>query len=378
MIYFDHNATTPMIPEVKEVMVEAMENFWGNPSSAHMAGQKAFAELEKARERFATLLSVNANEIIFTSGGTEADNIAIIGTMGGSAASSLIISAIEHPAVKVASQDLERKGIECRVVPVKENGQINLETLKERIDGSTKLISVMLANNEIGTIQPVKVIGEIAEEKSILFHSDAVQAFGKVPLNIQENKFSLLSFSSHKLYGPKGCGALYVKKGVQVSPRTFGGSQEKKIRTGTQNLPAILGFVKAAEIAYEKMEEEKNHLVELTEFLFQEISKNVPNIVRNGDSQQRLPGTLNVSFPGTTSEIVVPGLDREGICVSGGAACASGATEPSATIMAIGRRKIEGISAIRFSLGRSSTKEEIIKVVKVLKGIVERIRGVNS
>ena len=377
MIYFDHNATTPIIPEVKEVMLEAMDTFWGNPSSAHMAGQKAFAELEKARERFASLLKVDASEIVFTSGGTEADNIAIIGTMEGTPDSSMIISAIEHPAVKVASQALEKKGIACRVVPVLENGQVNLDELSGAIDESTKLISVMLANNEIGTIQPVREIGEIAAERNVLFHSDAVQAFGKVPLNIEENKYSLLSFSSHKLYGPKGCGALYVKKGTPVSPRTFGGSQERKIRTGTQNIPAILGFVKAAEIAFEKMEEEKNHLVGLTEFLYQEMVNTIDNIVRNGDPEHRLPGTLNVSFPGTTSEIVVPALDREGICVSGGAACASGATEPSTIIMALGRRKIEGISAIRLSLGRSSTREEVIEVVKVLKGVVERIRGIN-
>ncbi len=377
MIYFDHNATTPIIPEVKEVMLEAMDKYWGNPSSAHMAGQKAFAELEKARERFAGLLNVNASEIVFTSGGTEADNIAIIGTMDELTDSSIVISAIEHPAVKVATLALEERGVVCRVVPMQENGQIKLDELSDAIDESTGLITVMLANNEIGTIQPVKEIGEIAAKKGVLFHSDAVQAFGKVPLNIKENQFSLLSFSSHKLYGPKGCGALYVKTGTSISARSFGGSQERKIRTGTQNIPAILGFVKAAEIAYAEMEEEKKQLVGLTEFLYQEMINNIDDIVRNGDPGCRLPGTLNVSFPGTTSEIVVPALYREEICVSGGAACASGATEPSTIIMAIGRRKIEGISAIRFSLGRSSTKEEVVKVVSVLKEVVERIRNVN-
>ncbi len=375
MIYFDHNATTPVDPEVMVVVQEALAQYWGNPSSIHRVGQKAFAELEKARERFAELLAVSAQEIVFTSGGTESDNMAMLGSFSATPGDSVIISSIEHPAIKGAAKKLETIGVEIRIVPVDQDGRVALSSLEQLIDDSTRLISIMSANNEIGTVQPVNEIGAIAEKRGICFHSDAVQAFGKVPIQIRESGFSLVSLSSHKIYGPKGCGALFVKQGAPLTARTYGGSQEFKMRTGTQNIPAILGFVKAAELAIEKMESEGKTLIALTELLYEELVKTVDGVVRNGDSIHRLPGTLNVSFPGASSEIVVPALDRMGICVSGGAACASGATEPSATLMALGKNREEGVSAIRFSLGRSSTEEEIFIVVKAVNEVVSRIRG---
>ena len=375
MIYFDHNATTPIIPEVQEVMAEAMDKYWGNPSSAHNMGKLATGELEKARERLATLLEVLPGEINFTSGGTEADNLAIMGIMDSLTEASLIISSVEHPAVRKAADILLDNWVKCTVIPVDEYGIVNLDELAEVITDKTKLISVIFANNEIGTVQPVKEIGKIAKQNNVPFHTDAVQAFGKLPVGIKENNISLMSISSHKIYGPKGCGALYINKDVSIKPRTYGGSQEHNLRTGTQNLPAILGFVKVAEIAYEKMDEEKRHLFELTEFMYSEIENTIDNVLRNGHPDKRLPGTLNVSFPDTTSTMVVEALDKEDICVSGGSACHSGMDEPSQILQAIGRNSEEAISGVRFSLGRSSTKEEVITVVKALKHVVDEIRS---
>lgn len=378
MIYFDHNATTPIIPEVQETMAEAMERYWGNPSSSHTIGRKAAYELADARARLAALLAVSADEIHFTSGGTEADNLAVLGIVEPSNESAILISDIEHPAVSNAADYLARRGVTCERIPVDEHGLIDREALVNAVTDKVKLISVMFANNEIGTIQPMKEIGTIAREYDIPFHSDAVQAFGKMPLNITENNIALCSISSHKIYGPKGCGALYIKKGISISPRSYGGGQEHGVRTGTQNLPAILGFVRAAEIACEKMEEERTYLFNLTEYLYREISIAIDTVIRNGHPQNRIPGTVNLSFPGTTSDMIVEALDKERICVSGGAACHSGTAEPSHVLQAIGRRKQEAIAGVRFSLGRNSTKEEVDVVVRVLRGVIEDIRNLNQ
>lgn len=353
-----------------------MDNYWGNPSSSHSMGKKASEELEKARERLASLLEVLPDEINFTSGGTEADNLAIMGIMDSLTKASLIISSVEHPAVRKAADALIDKWVKCNIIPVDEYGIIKLDELEEAITEKTKMISVIFANNEIGTIQPIKEIGEIARRNTIPFHTDAVQAFGKIPINVKENNISLMSLSSHKIYGPKGCGALYLRNGVTIKPRIYGGSQEHNIRTGTQNLPAILGFVKAAEIAFEKMDEEKRRLFELTEFLYSEITKNIENVIRNGHPEKRLSGTLNVSFPDTTSTVIVEALDKEGICISGGSACHSGMDAPSQILQAIGRSNEVALSGVRFSLGRSSTKDEVVTVVGELHKVVNEIRSI--
>jgi cysteine desulfurase len=378
MIYFDHNATTPVLPDVMDVMKQAMDEFWGNPSSTHSRGRQAYIQLEKARERLASLLGASSKEIFFTSGGTEADNLAILGTMEQYPGAELIVSGIEHPAAYDAAQGLKSKGHSVKNIPVDSDGVVKTDELETMASDKTRLVSVMFANNETGTIQPVNEIGDWCRKKSIIFHSDAVQAFGKVPVNVTDNNVDLLSISSHKIYGPKGCGALFVKQGTRINPRTFGGSQERGLRTGTENLPAILGFVRAAEIAVSGIKEESKRLTELTTLLFNKISSRIENVIRNGHAEKRIPGTVNVCFPGAETESVLASLDQEGICVSGGSACASGSISASRTLLAIGRRKVDAVCSIRFSLGRENTAEEVVKVVEALERAVTRVRNVNK
>lgn len=380
MIYFDHNATTPVNREVRELVNNAMEKYWGNPSSIHTIGKEAAKELDRARETIAGLLAVTPQEIHFTSGGTEADNLAILGILQPNQPSTIVTSNIEHPAVKKAVEVIltKQSNCKCQVIPVTDQGKLQVDKLKDVVFAGNGLISVMFANNEIGTKQPVQEIGAVAKYHQIPYHSDAVQAFGKMPLNIKENNISLLAISSHKIYGPKGCGAIYIKKGTPMHPRTFGGSQEHGIRTGTQNVPAIIGFAKAAEIAFSRMEQERLELLDLTEFLFQELSRSIDNVLRNGHPHDRIPGTLNCSFPGTISGMVVQEMSRRGVCLAGGAACSATSAEPSTTLTAIGRRKIEALAGIRFSLGRSNTKNDITRVVPILKEVIENLRNENS
>jgi len=378
MIYFDHNATTPILPEVRDVMRDAMKEFWGNPSSTHFMGRKAFASLENARERLAALIGATAKEIFFTSGGTESDNLAILGMMDRHQNGSVVISAIEHPAVHEATRSLSAKGFEVSEVPVDGNGVVAIDKMESCITGSTRLVSVMYANNEIGTVQPVRSIGEMLAKRNIPFHSDAVQAFGKIPVNVENGLISLMSVSSHKIYGPKGCGALYIRQGTRINPRTFGGGQERHVRTGTENLPAILGFVRAAEIAHETMEEDAGRLRDLTELLYNEISSKIERVLRNGHPDQRIPGTLNLCIPGAETESLLASLDQEGICASGGAACSSGSISASRTLLAMGRRKVDAVCAVRFSLGRENNRDEVHAAVAILEKVVKRIREANK
>jgi cysteine desulfurase len=378
MIYFDHNATTPILPEVMDVMKQAMEEYWGNPSSTHSMGRQAYARLEKARERLAGLLGASPKEIFFTSGGTEADNLAILGIMEQHPGAEILVSSIEHPAVYDSAHECAKANFIAKDIPVNSDGIIISKELENLINDKTRLISVMYANNETGTIQPVSEIGELAEKKSIVFHSDAVQAFGKVPVNVSALHVSLLSVSSHKIYGPKGCGALYIKQGTKIIPHSFGGSQERGVRTGTENLPAILGFVRAAEIACDKLNEESKRLSILTRQLFTQITAKIENVIRNGHADLKIPGTLNLCIPGAETESVLASLDQEGICASGGAACSSGSISASRTLLALGRRKADAVCAIRFSLGRGNTAEQVTNVAEVLEKVIERIRNVNK
>jgi cysteine desulfurase len=361
-----------------DVVKQAMEEFWGNPSSTHSKGRQAYAQLEKARERLAGLLDVSSKEIFFTSGGTEADNLAILGTMEQYPKGELLVSAIEHPAVYEAAHSLGSKGYFAKDIPVDSDGIVKTDKLESMISDKTRLISVMFANNETGTIQPIKEIGELAAKKGISFHSDAVQAFGKVPVNVKEFKAAMVTISSHKIYGPKGCGALYVRQGTKVTPRLFGGNQERGARTGTENLPAILGFVRAAEIACSGIVEESKRLAELSTLLFDQITNRIDNVLRNGHAEKRIPGTLSLCFPGAETESVLASLDHEGICASGGSACASGSINASRVLVAIGRRKADAVCSVRFSLGRYNTAEEAIKVSEVLEKVIERIRMVSK
>lgn len=378
MIYFDHNATTPILPEVQEEMNLAMRDYWGNPSSTHSVGRKAFAQLEKARERLASLLGAKAKEIFFTSGGTEADNLAIQGIAKNYPGCEILVSAIEHPAVHDAAHALSMEGFTVKDISVDEKGLLKLQSIQSLLSEKTKLISVMLANNEIGTIQPIEQIRPLLQNRDIVVHSDAVQAFGKIPINVQNLNVDLLSISAHKIYGPKGCGAIFIKQGTKIFPKTFGGNQERGIRTGTENVPAILGFVKAAEMAILKIEHEYDRLKTLTSLLFDEISSKIETIILNGDMENKIPGTLNICFSGAETESIIASLDQEGICVSGGSACSSGSISASRTLLSIGRRKVDAVCAIRFSLGLNSTKDEVLKTVEVLTSVVKRIRIVNQ
>jgi cysteine desulfurase len=378
VIYIDHNATTPVLPEVREVIIEAMKEFWGNPSSLHSPGRKAFALLENARARFAALIGASPKEIFFTSGGTESDNLAVIGFMERFPDGELVISSVEHPAVHDAAQYLANRGNTVKHIPVDEYGIIQMDKLEESLNEKVKLVSIIYANNEIGTIQPIEEIGEMLAKRETPFHSDAVQAFGKIHLNVGTGRLSLMSVSSHKIYGPKGCGALYVREGLKINPRTFGGSQERHIRTGTENLPAILGFVKAAEIACNSLAGDAKYLFELTETMYSEIYARIENVIRNGHAKKRIPGTLNLCFPGAETESVLASLDQDGVCASGGAACSSGSINASRTLLAIGRRKTDAVSAIRFSLGRENTKKDVMAAVDALEKAVKRIRTINK
>ncbi len=374
MIYLDHNATTPILPEVQDVVRKAMQEYWGNASSTHAMGRKAFALLEQARERLAALIGASAKEIFFTSGGTEADNLAILGAIERHKSGEVLISSIEHPAVHDAAHSLAPHGFVVREIPVGSDGVIEQAELVKRLTADTRLVSVMYANNEIGTIQPISEIGAVLNERKIVFHSDAVQAFGKVPLDMRKSLVSLMSISSHKIYGPKGCGALFIRQGTTINPRTFGGSQERHLRTGTENLPAILGFVQAAEISHQTMESEAKRLFDLTELMFREITGKIENVLRNGHSDKRIPGTLNLCIPGAETESLLGSLDQEGICASGGAACSSGSISASRTLLAIGRRKADAVCAVRFSLGRENTADEVRTAVDILERVVKRIR----
>jgi cysteine desulfurase len=378
MIYFDHNATTPVLPEVMDVMNQAMKEFWGNPSSVHSKGRQAYAQLEKARERLAGLLGASSKEIFFTSGGTEADNHAVLGVMEQYPEGEVLVSSIEHPAVYEAAHGLAAKGYSVKDIPVDSFGIVKTDELKGMIGKKTKLISVMFANNEIGTIQPIKEIRDLADKKGVTLHSDAVQAFGKIPVNVKETMVDLLTLSSHKIYGPKGCGALFVRQGTKVSQRSFGGSQERSLRQGTENLPAILGFVRAAEIACSKIDHELKRLFGLTTLFFNQITSRIDNVIRNGHAEKRIPGTLNLCFPGALSESVLASLDQEGICASGGSACASGSISASRTLLAIGMRKVDAVCSIRFSLGKDNTAEQVVEVAEVLEKVVERVRKANK
>lgn len=378
MIYLDHNATTPVREEVIEVVNKAQREFWGNPSSIHYIGAAALSQMEWARDKFAELVNAKPSEIYFTSCGTESNNLAIRGLLQRKNDTEIIISEIEHPSVLTLSEKLEEEGCVVKRIKSDNNGIADVEEIEKKITSNTSLISLMYANNETGIIQNVEQAGLIALKHKIPFHCDAVQALGKVYVDVKKINASTVSFSSHKVYGPKGVGALFIKTGHTIEPQLIGGGQEKKIRPGTQNIPGILGFVKATELAVQELEAEQKRLFDLTEYFYSKVENEIEDIKRNGDCNQRLPQTVNICFPGTTAEIIVPLLDGEGIAVSGGSACSSGSTSPSHVILALGRRKMESLSAIRFSFGKDTTKDEIDKTISLLKNSVERIRKLNS
>jgi len=380
-VYLDHNATTPVAPPVADRMDQAVRDAWGNASSVHHFGQQAKAVVDEARAQVAALLGGQASEVVFTGGGTEGDNFAIRGAaeaLEASGRTHLIATAIEHEAVLNTLKALARRGWTVTLLPVDQSGIVQPQALQEAITDRTALVSVMHANNEIGTIQPIAEIAAIARAHGALVHTDAVQTAGKIPIDVKTMGVDLLSISAHKFYGPKGVGALWLRKGVRLFPFITGGRQERNRRAGTENVPGIAGIGAAAERARQKMPEETARLRVLRDRLEQGILASVPGVTRNGAAEPRVTNTTNISFDRIESESLLIGLDLEGIAVSSGSACSSGTLEPSHVLKAMGLPHARTLSSIRFSLGESNTEEDVDRVIRVLPPLVEKLRSLTA
>ncbi|MFC1915142.1 cysteine desulfurase NifS [Chloroflexota bacterium] len=378
-IYLDYAATTPTHPEVVKAMLPYFTETFGNPSSIYACGQEAKGAIEEARNKVADLISARDEEIVFTSGGTEADNFAIKGVAyaNGGKGNHIITTAIEHHAVLETCHFLETKGFRVTYLPVDEYGLVTPEDIRKAITNQTILISVMKANNETGTIEPIAKIGKIAQEAGIYFHTDAVQAVGHIPINVDELGVDLLSMSAHKLYGPKGIGALYIRKGTKILSFMHGGEQERGRRASTENVPGIVGLGKAAEIARQEMEEETERLTYLRDKLINGLLEQIDHTRLNGHPTQRLPNNVNVSIAFAEGESMCLSLDLEGICASTGSACSSGSLEASHVLLALGLPHEQAHASLRFSLGKWTTEEEIDRVLEVLPRIVARLRAMS-
>ncbi|MHA1803581.1 MAG: cysteine desulfurase NifS [Promethearchaeota archaeon] len=385
-VYLDYAATTPMDPRVVEEINKHFTNTYGNPSSLHYIGQKASKVLEDSRAMVASLINARPEEIIFTSSGTESDNLAIKGVAykNKKKGNHIITSAIEHHAVLEPCKRLEKEGYEITYLPVDRTGLINLNELENAITDKTILISIMFANNEIGTIEPIKEIGEIAKSHDVFFHTDAVQAFAKIPLDVQEMNIDLLSASSHKIYGPKGVGMLYIrdggkgkKGGKYIEPLMEGGGHENKMRPSTENVPGIAGFAKAVEIAKNELHVEAERLTKLRDKIINTITTNIEHCYLNGHRTKRLPNNVNLGFSFIEGESILLSLDAEYIGVSTGSACSSKSLEPSHVLLAIGLDPQEAHGSLRVTLGRFTTEEEVEYFLEKLPPIIERLREVS-
>lgn len=375
-IYMDNAATTPMKKEVVDAMLPYLTEIYGNASSIYKTGREAKAAVDEAREKIAATLGAKAREIYFTACGSEADNWAIKGAaMANRARGNHIISTtIEHHAVLHTLEYLEKNGFEVTYLPVDENGMISIDDLKAAIKDTTTLITVMFANNEIGTIQPIKEIAKIAKEHKILFHTDAVQAYCHVPINVAELGIDMMSMSAHKIYGPKGVGALYVRIGVKLDNFMHGGAQERGRRAGTENVAGIVGFAKAAELANAELEENIKRLTAMRDRLISGIEEKIPYIKLNGHRSERLPNNVNFSFRYIEGESLLLMLDMKDVAASSGSACTSGSLDPSHVLLAIGLPHEIAHGSLRLSLGDFTTDEDIDYVLEILPGIVERLR----
>ena len=379
MIYLDNAATTKTAPEVVEAMLPYFTEFFGNASSVYGFAGNSKEAMAKARETIANSLGAKSNEIYFTAGGSEADNWALKATAEAYKAKGnhIITTKIEHHAILHTAEWLEKNGFEVTYLNVDENGVVKLDELKAAIRPETILISVMFANNEIGTIQPIKEIGEIAKANGILFHTDAVQAFGQVPINVDELNIDMLSSSGHKLNGPKGIGFLYIRKGIKMRSFVHGGGQERNRRAGTENIPAIVGYGVAVERAISTMKERTDKEIELRDYLIDRVLKEVPYTRLNGHRTDRLPNNANFSFQFIEGESLLIMLDMEGICGSSGSACTSGSLDPSHVLLAIGLPHEIAHGSLRLTLSDETTKEDIDFVVEKVKEIVARLRDMS-
>ncbi|MEH7250545.1 cysteine desulfurase family protein [Neobacillus niacini] len=376
-IYLDHAATTPMHPGVIEKMMEVMNHNFGNPSSIHSFGREARHYIDNARETLARSIGAKENEIIFTSGGTEADNMVLFGVAESNhkKGKHIITTSVEHHAVLHACQRLEKMGFEVTYLPVDESGEISLDELQKALREDTILVSIMYGNNEVGTIQPIKEIGELLKAHQSLFHTDAVQAYGIEEINVNELQVDLLSVSAHKIGGPKGTGFLYVRDKVKLVPRAYGGEQERKRRAGTENVAAIVGFQEAIKIASQERSAKREMYQEFKKTFIQQLSEHDIEFSINGILENSLPHVLNLSFPGTNVEAMLVNLDLAGIAVSSGSACTAGSIEPSHVLVAMyGKESERLINSIRFSFGFNTTEEQIIKTAEETAKIVSRLR----
>ena len=376
MIYMDHSATSPVDPEVFEAMKPYFVEQFGNASTLYSLGRDARKAMENARAQVASLIGAKTEEIVFTSGGTESDNIAIKGTAYRlkDKGNHIITSAIEHPAVEETCKYLEKNGFEVTYLPVYEEGIVRVSDLEDAITDKTILITIMHANNEIGTIQPIAEIGKIAREKKIYFHTDAVQTVGKIPVNVEELNVDMLSLSAHKVYGPKGIGALYVRKGVRLEPIVHGGGHEKGLRPGTENVSGIVGLGKACELAGKNLNKDAKYITNLRDKLIKGVLDSVKQSYLNGHPTKRLPNNVNFRFTSIEGESLVLHLDSKGIAGSTGSACSSKKLEPSHVLTAIGLKEVDAHGSLRLTLGKENTEEDIVHAIKAIQEVVETLR----
>ena len=378
-IYLDHNSTTPLHPEVLEAMLPYYKEFYGNASSIHSKGREARSAVDNAREAVGNFLGTEAVDIVFTSGGTESDNFAIKGVafQNRDKKDHIITSMIEHSAVLNTCKFLEKMGFKITYLPVDKYGMVNPADVQNAITEKTILVSIMHANNEVGTVQPIGEIGKITRERGVYLHTDAIQSVGKIKTNVEELKVDLLSMSAHKFYGPKGCGALYIRKGVKIMPYQHGGQHERRMRAGTEDVPGIVGMGKAIELAMQDMEEKSKRIKNLAEYLYRGLMERLDHVHLNGHPTERIPGTLNLGFEFVEGEGLILNFDMKGICAATGSACTSGSLEPSHVLVAMGCDPVITQGAIRFSLGNSNTSEDMDYCLEVIPPIVKRLRAMS-
>jgi len=375
LIYLDNAASTPVHAEVLDEMIPFLQDQFGNPSSIHKYGRSALRAIQNARKQIAHVINAETKEILITSGGTESNNTAIFGMAHTKKQSHLIISSIEHDAILEPCKILEKEGFDITYIPVNDAGLVNPKDIENSISTETCLVSIMLANNEVGTIQPIQEISEICHQKNIVFHSDAVQAIGKVELDVKKLGIDLLSLSSHKINGPKGVGALYIRNGIKIQPYIYGGGQEHGMRSGTENVASIVGFGKACELAKENMQRNISYLQNLQSMLVTKVMKEIPHVTLNGHQEQRIPNNAHFTFLGVNGEDLIIKLDENGIAASTGSACSVHIQKESHVLKAMGFSHDQITGSLRLTVGLLNTNSEIEKTVEILKVVVKELRA---
>ena len=377
MIYLDNAASTPISDEVLQEMLPYLKENYGNPSSIHRFGRITTKAIEAARRRVADLINAKPEEILFTSGGTESNNTALMGVMQQKKGKRLVTSSIEHDAILEPCKRLQKEGYDVVYLPVDNFGTVNMDVLKNSIADNTVLVSIMYGNNEVGTVQPIKEIAKICKENNILFHSDAVQAVGKIPVDVNDLGVDLLSISSHKINGPKGIGALYIREGVKIDPLILGGGQESGMRSGTENVANIVGFGKACQLAKEDLQKNSSYLASLRDHLIEKVTREISHVTVNGHRENRLPNNAHFTFLGVNGEDLIIKLDENGIAASTGSACSVRTQKASHVLAAMGFSHEQITGSLRLTVGTGNTKEEINRTVDVLKSVVAELRSVS-